>query len=204
MPTTLSCVNGLSCSSQLLGPDWLLHPLAALAGSSRIGQDKVDRYVREGLSISHLALTGKTINANGLFSVDWRAIYSPLRLQELVENGFSTLQKISAILVGDLGMRKQLITRPEYNEESNEEWAGFEVQAKRPELISNDEWDSAEMGVDERSGDEENSQAETVILEIPPTGDLEQDVTDKDEGVSFLPRPDRRLINSLRGRFPGR
>jgi hypothetical protein len=33
----------------------------------------------------------------------------------------------------------------------------------------------------ERSGDDENSQAEAVILEIPPTGDLEQDVTDKGE-----------------------
>jgi hypothetical protein len=33
--------------------------------------------------------------------------------------------------------------------------------------------DSAEMSVDERSGDDENSQAEAVILEIPPTGDLE-------------------------------
>jgi hypothetical protein len=34
----------------------------------------------------------------------------------------------------------------------------------RPEPISDDEWDSAEMSVDERSGDDENSQAETVIL----------------------------------------
>jgi hypothetical protein len=44
------------------------------------------------------------------------------------------------------------------------------------------EWDSAEMSVNERSGDDQNSQAETVIQEIPPTGDLEQDVTDKGEG----------------------
>ncbi|CDM32673.1 HAT dimerisation [Penicillium roqueforti FM164] len=35
MPTSLSCVNGLSCSPQLLGLDRLLYPLAGLAGSSR-------------------------------------------------------------------------------------------------------------------------------------------------------------------------
>ena len=49
MPTSLSCVNGLSCSPQLLGLDRLLHPLAGLAGSSRSGQDEVDQYLREGL-----------------------------------------------------------------------------------------------------------------------------------------------------------
>ncbi|KAJ6163816.1 hypothetical protein N7497_003795 [Penicillium chrysogenum] len=65
---------------------------------------------------------------------------------------------------------------------SDDEWEEFEVEAERPEPISDDEWDSAEMSVDERSGDDENSQAETVILEIPPTGDLEQDGTDKGEG----------------------
>jgi hypothetical protein len=60
------------------------------------------------------------------------------------------------------------------------------------------------MSVDERSGDDENSQAEAVILEIPPTGDLEQDVTDKGERDSFLPPPVTRLINTLRRRFSGR
>lgn len=49
MPTSLSCVNGLSCSPQLLGLDRLLHPLAGLAGSSRSGQDEVDQYLREGV-----------------------------------------------------------------------------------------------------------------------------------------------------------
>lgn len=123
MPTSLSCVNGLSCSPQLLGLDRLLHPLAGLAGSSRCAQDEVDQYLREGLnncpvyfllttdtqqgfSISRHALTGKTINANGLFSLDWRAIYSPFRLQELAQNGFSPLHKTSAVLVGDLWMSR--------------------------------------------------------------------------------------------------
>jgi hypothetical protein len=49
MPTSLSCVNGLFCSPQLLGLDRLLHPLVGLAGSSRSGQDEVDQYLREGL-----------------------------------------------------------------------------------------------------------------------------------------------------------
>jgi hypothetical protein len=48
MPTSLSCVNGLSCSPQLLGLDRLLHPLAGSAGG-RSGQDEVDQYLREGL-----------------------------------------------------------------------------------------------------------------------------------------------------------
>ena len=87
---------------------------------------------------------------------------------------------------------------------SDDEGEEFEVEAERPEPISDDEWDSAEMSVDERSGDDENSQAEAVILEIPPTGDLEQDVTDKGEGGSFLPPPVTQLINSLRRRFSGR
>ena len=77
---------------------------------------------------------------------------------------------------------------------SDDEWEEFEVEAERHEPISDDE----------RSGDDENSQAEAVILEIPPTGDLEQDVTDKGEGGSFLPPPVTRLINSLRRRFSGR
>ncbi|CAG7970169.1 unnamed protein product [Penicillium salamii] len=47
MPTSLSCVNGLSCSPQLLGLDRLLHPLTNLAGNSRSGQDEVDQYLRE-------------------------------------------------------------------------------------------------------------------------------------------------------------
>ena len=49
MPTSLSCLNGLSSSPQLLGLDRLLHPLAGLAGSSRSGKDEVDQYLREGL-----------------------------------------------------------------------------------------------------------------------------------------------------------
>lgn len=40
---------------------------------------------------------------------------------------------------------------------SDDEWEEFEVEAERPEPISDDEWDSAEMSVDERSGDDENS-----------------------------------------------
>ena len=119
MPTSLSCVNGLSCSPQLLGLDRLLHPLAGLAGSSRSGQDEVDQYLREGLnncslyfllttdtqqglSISRHALTGKTINTSGLFSLDWLEIYSPFRLQVLAQSDFSPLHKKSAMRVGNI------------------------------------------------------------------------------------------------------
>jgi hypothetical protein len=99
---------------------------------------------------------------------------------------------------------KQSISWVEHDMASDDESEEFEVEEERHEPISDDEWDSAEMSVDERSGDDENSQAEAVILEIPPTGDLEQDVTDKGEGASFLPPPVTRLINSLRRRFSGR
>lgn len=128
MPTSLSCVNGLSCSPQLLGLDRLLHPLAGLAGGSRSGQDEIDQYLREGLNnpsecfllttdtqqgslISLPVRTGKTINANGLFSLDWLEIYSPFRLQELARNDFSPLHKISATVVGDLWMSRLCETR---------------------------------------------------------------------------------------------
>ena len=123
MPTSLACVNGLSCSPQLLGLDRLLHPLAGLAGSSRSGQDEVDQYLRQGLnncslyfllttdtqqglSISRHALTGKTINTNGLFSLDWLEIYSPFRLQVLARNGFSPLHKKSAMRAGNIWMSR--------------------------------------------------------------------------------------------------
>jgi hypothetical protein len=59
------------------------------------------------------------------------------------------------------------------------------------------------MSVDERSGDDENSQAETAVLEIPPTNCLEQDITAKGEDDSFLPPPVTRLINNIRRRFSG-
>ena len=45
-------------------------------------------------------------------------------------------------------------------------------RAERPEPMSDDEWSSAKMSVDERSEDDENSQAATVTLESPPTDDL--------------------------------
>ena len=66
MPTSLSCVNGLSCSPQLLGLDRLLHPLAGLAGSSRSGQDEVDQYLREGLNNCSLYFLLTTDTQQGL------------------------------------------------------------------------------------------------------------------------------------------
>ena len=119
MPTSLSCVNRLFCSPQFLGLDRLLHPLAGLAGNSRSGQDEVDQYLREGLNncsvyfllttdtqqglpLSRHALTRKTINTNGLFSLDWLEIYSPFRLQVLARNDFSPLHKRSAMRMGNI------------------------------------------------------------------------------------------------------
>lgn len=87
---------------------------------------------------------------------------------------------------------KQSISRVERDTASDEEWEEFEVEAKRPELI----------GDDGGSEDDENSKADTVILESPPTDDPEQDLADKGDD-SFLSPPVTWLINSIRRRFSG-
>lgn len=87
---------------------------------------------------------------------------------------------------------KQLISQVERDTSSDEEWEEFEVEAERPGPISDDE----------RSDDDENSQEDTVILESPPTDDLEQDLADKGEDSFRLP-PVTWLINSIRKRFSG-
>jgi hypothetical protein len=97
---------------------------------------------------------------------------------------------------------KQLISQVERDTASDEEWEEFEEEAERPEPISDDEWSSAEMSVDERSEDDGNNQAATVMLESPPTDDSEQDLADKGED-SFLLPPFTWLINSIRRRFSG-
>lgn len=119
MPMSLSYINGLSCFPQLLKLNRLLHPLAGLAGGLKNRQDEVDQYFHKSLNnpsecfllitdtqqrlfISLPVCTGKTINANGLFSLDWLEIYSLFWLQELRQNVFSPLYKISTIVVGDL------------------------------------------------------------------------------------------------------
>jgi hypothetical protein len=51
---------------------------------------------------------------------------------------------------------KKLISRVERNTVSDEEWEEFEVEAERPEPISEDEWSSAETSIDERLEDDEN------------------------------------------------
>lgn len=66
---------------------------------------------------------------------------------------------------------KQSISRVEHDTASDEEWEEFEGETERPGPISDDEWGSAEMSVDKRSEDDENSKADTVILESPPTDD---------------------------------
>ena len=99
---------------------------------------------------------------------------------------------------------KQLISRVERNKASNEEWEEFETEAERPEPISEDEWSPAEASIDERPEDDENSEADTVILESAPTDDLGQDMADEGDEDSFLPPPVTRLINSVRRRFSGR
>ncbi|KAJ5277815.1 hypothetical protein N7524_003968 [Penicillium chrysogenum] len=222
MPTSLSCVNGLSCSPQLLGLDRLLHPLAGLAGSSRCAQDEVDQYLREGvLNISPCAYWKDHQREWPVLTRLARDLLSIPAIGAGTERLLTVAQNICRTRGGSLDestMRdlvmyaysegsesgKQSISRVQRDMASDDEWEEFEVEAERPEPISDDEWDSAEMSVDERSGDDENSQAEAVILEIPPTGDLEQDVTDKGEGGSFLPPPVTQLINSLRRRFSGR
>ncbi|KAJ5471499.1 hypothetical protein N7530_008856 [Penicillium desertorum] len=200
MPTSLSCINGLSCSPQLLGLDRLLHPLAGLAGSSRCGQDEVDQYLREGvLNISPCAYWKDhqrewpvlTRLARDLLSIPATGA-STERLLTVAQNICRTRGgSLDESTMRDLVMYaysegsesgKQSISWVEHDMASDDEWEEFEVEAERHEPVSDDEWDSAEMSVDERSGDDENSQAEAVILEIPPTGDLEQDVTDKGEG----------------------
>lgn len=97
---------------------------------------------------------------------------------------------------------KQLISRVGRDTASDEEWEEFEEEAERPEPISDDEWSSGEMSVDERSEDDGNSHAATVILESPPTDDLEQHLGDKGDDSSLFP-PVTWLINSIRRRFLG-
>ena len=99
---------------------------------------------------------------------------------------------------------KQLISRVERNKASNEEWEEFETEAERPEPISEDEWSPAEASIDVRQWEDENSEADTVILESAPTDDLGQNMADEGEGDSFLPPPVTRLINSVRRRFSSR
>ncbi|KAJ5350258.1 hypothetical protein N7541_007985 [Penicillium brevicompactum] len=210
MPTSLSCVNGLSCSPQLLGLDRLLHPLAGLAGGSRSGQDEVDQYFREGVVnispsaywkdhqrewpvLTRLARDLLSIPATGagaerLFTVAQNICHS--RGGHLDESTMRDLVMYAYSEGSESG--KQSISRVERDTASDEEWEEFEVEAERPELISDDGG----------SEDDENSKAETVILESPPTDDPEQDLADKGDD-SFLSPPVTWLINSIRRRFSG-
>ncbi|KAJ6170919.1 hypothetical protein N7485_007048 [Penicillium canescens] len=221
MPTSLSCVNGLSCSPQLLGLDRLLHPLAGLAGSSRSGQDEVDQYLREGVVntspcaywkdhqhewpvLTRLARDLLSIPATGagterLFTVAQKICYA--RGEYLDESAMQDLVMYAYSEESERGT--QLISRVERNKAGNEEWEEFETEAERPEPISEDEWSPAEASIDERPEDDENSEADTVILESAPTDDLGQDMADEGDEDSFLPPPVTRLINSVRRRFSG-
>ncbi|CAG8384990.1 unnamed protein product, partial [Penicillium salamii] len=220
MPTSLSCVNGLSCSPQLLGLDRLLHPLAGLAGGSRSGQDEIDQYLREGVVnispsaywkdhqrewpvLTRLARDLLSIQATGagaerLFTVAQNICHS--RGGPLDESTMRDLVMYAYSEGSESG--KQLISRVGRDTASDEEWEEFEEEAERPEPISDDEWSSGEMSVDERSEDDGNNQAATVILESPPTDDLEQGRADKGEH-SFLSPPVTWLINSIRRKFLG-
>ncbi|CAG8081639.1 unnamed protein product [Penicillium salamii] len=206
MPTSLSCVNGLSCSPQLLGLDRLLHPLAGLAGGSRSEQDEIDQYLREGVVnispsaywkdhqrewpvLTRLARDLLSIPATGagaerLFTVAQNIYHT--RAGSLDESTMRDLVMYAYSEGSESG--KQLISRVGRDTASDEEWEEFEEEAERPEPISDDEWSSGEMSVDERSEDDGNNQAATVILESPPTDDLEQGRVDKGED-SFLSRP---------------
>ncbi|CAG8140155.1 unnamed protein product, partial [Penicillium salamii] len=220
MPTSLSCVNGLSCSPQLLGLDRLLHPLAGLAGGSRSEQDEIDQYLREGVVnispsaywkdhqrewpvLTRLARDLLSIQATGagaerLFTVAQNICHS--RGGPLDESTMRDLVMYAYSEGSESG--KQLISRVGRDTASDEEWEEFEEEAERPEPISDDEWSSGEMSVDERSEDDGNNQAATVILESPPTDVLEQGRADKGEH-SFLSPPVTWLINSIRRKFLG-
>ncbi|CAG8889854.1 unnamed protein product [Penicillium egyptiacum] len=83
------------------------------------------------------------------------------------------------------GTGKQLISRVERNKASNEEWEEFETEAERPERISEDEWSPAEASIDVRPWEDENSEADTVILESAPTDDLGQNMADEARRTRF-------------------
>ena len=59
MPTSLSCLNGMSCSPQLLELERVLHPLTGLVANSMSQNDEVGQYLREGMSkcLANLLLT---------------------------------------------------------------------------------------------------------------------------------------------------
>ncbi|KAJ5522372.1 hypothetical protein N7527_006487 [Penicillium freii] len=141
MPTSLFCVNGLSCSPQLLGLDRLLHLLAGLAGSSRSGQDEVDQYLREGAGAERLFTVAQNIYYTRGGSLDEST------MRDLVMYAYSEGSESG----------KQLISQVERDTVSDEEWEEFKAEAEMPEPISDDEWGLAEMSVDERSEDNENS-----------------------------------------------
>lgn len=62
MPTSLSCVNGMSRSPHLLEHDRILHPLTGLVASSTNQKDEVGQYLREGMNncLAYLLLTTDT------------------------------------------------------------------------------------------------------------------------------------------------
>ncbi|KAF2996348.1 hypothetical protein E8E15_000433, partial [Penicillium rubens] len=183
MPTSLSCLNGLSSSPQLLGLDRLLHPLAGLAGDVNISPSAYWKdHQREWPVLTRLARNLLSIPATG---ANAERLFT-------VQNIYHTRGRS----LDESTMRDPVM------------WNATRQMAKngreeRPEPMSDDEWSSAKMSVDERSEDDENSQAATVTLEIPPTNCLEQDITAKGEDDSFLPPPVTRLINNIRRRFSG-
>ena len=63
---------------------------------------------------------------------------------------------------------------------------------------------SAKAGINERLEGDQNSEADTAILESACTDDLGQDMAEEGKEDSFLPPPITWLINSVRRRFLGR
>ncbi|KAJ5340406.1 hypothetical protein N7541_009530 [Penicillium brevicompactum] len=214
MPTSLSCLHGMSCSPQLLELEQVLHPLTGLVANSMSQNDEVGQYLREGaVNISPRAYWKDHQREWPVLTRLARDLLSIPATGAGTERLFAVAENIYHLYGGHLDeptMRdlvmytyseksksdKQLVNLVDHNTVGDEEWEEFGSRAERPEPISDEEWTPAAMSVDERSEDDGNSHAATVILESPPTDDLEQHLGDKGDDSSLFP-PVTWLINRL-------
>ncbi|KAJ5742366.1 uncharacterized protein N7511_001761 [Penicillium nucicola] len=214
MPTSLSCANGLSCSPQLLGLERLLHPLAGPFHSSRGEPDEVDQYLQEGaVNISPCSYWKDRQHEWPVLSRLARDLLSIPATGAGTERLFTVIEYVHArggylddsamqdwvMYVYSQGSEKGhiLVDRLDHDT-ADEEWGHFEVETHRPSPISDDEWDSVQEDICEPSGDDENSEVDTVILEDSPMD------ADAREESSFLLQPVTWFINSVRRRFSNR
>ncbi|EKV04718.1 hypothetical protein PDIG_41380 [Penicillium digitatum PHI26] len=222
MPTSLSCVNGMSRSPHLLEHDRILHPLTGLVASSTNQKDEVGQYLREGaVNISPRAYWKDHQHEWPVLARLARDLLSIPTTGAGSERLFAMAGKIHHVHGGHLDestMRdlvmytyseesksdKQLINMVDRNTVGDEEWEEFGVRAERPEPISDDERSSTEAGYDGHPKNDKNSQAATEVLESPSADDLGRDMTDESEEDSFLPSPVTQILNRIWRRFSGR